>query len=117
MSNRTPKLAKAWLDKKMIAAQMPALVAALALLSTSLRVTQAFQEDMDGNVNSSDTLTEHPEIVARNNAPASRQRTSATIKFTTTVKDKVETYSTYRQRLQRNQQNVAPPMGGGRRNK
>jgi hypothetical protein len=109
MPKKIPNSAKTGLDKTIVATQMPALVAALTLLTASLRVTDAPQADDAGaSVGSHDTLTK-PEVVARNNKATSARSNSSRVKFTTTTKAKIETYSTYQRHPQTNQHKIAAP--------
>jgi hypothetical protein len=98
MSKETKKLTRLPPYKKFKASPTPAVLTALALLSVSLRVTDGTPaEDFSATSNAGASglkLAAAHKSNATNNANATNKATATSnkIKFTTTTKDKVDTY-------------------------
>lgn len=82
MSKEVQKSQRARPDKKLLASPTPALLAALTLLSVSLRVTEGAAPAGDPSATPN----------AGANTAGVKLASSNKIKFTTTTKDKTETY-------------------------
>ncbi len=83
MSKEVPKPQRTRPDKKLLASPTPALLAALTLLSVSLRVTEGAAPAGD------------PGATPNANTAGVKLAASNKFKFTTTTKDKVDTYLDY----------------------
>ena len=90
MFKRTQGSATTRTDKKWLTSSTSALAAALTVLSTSLRVTQGAPVP-DSNPGAKSSANSLKENVANNNNKGNLSST-VKFKFTTTTKDKVDTY-------------------------
>ena len=94
MPKETRKPTKAWPDRKVLASPTPALLAALTALSISLRISDGSAAD-----NGRAAGTEGANAAGSKWADANKT-TKSTIHFTSTTKDKVESFSQHRDKPQ-----------------